>query len=263
MSGPMGARLLQLSLVLLASVGAAACISERKFDREPERGELPVLSDLNNAPFAFVDADGEARGRDVEMMEAVADFLGFGLAWQRRPFEELLPHAMDGEPGVICATIGITAERARHVDFTQPYFLTELRVVVRSGAGEPDRLADLTDRTVAAGTGTTSQTAVERLLPTAIHLFENKSGNTSLQRLMQAEVDAIVMDGPAAQALVESSGAQLRLLGESLGGERYALVLPQGQDQLLAELNRALAHLEQSGFLAQLNQKFDLKSAAP
>lgn len=254
-------RLVLRLLLLCTWIGAGSCAAPGKLSDDPDRRELLALSDLNNAPFAWVDADGVPRGRDVEMMQAIAANLGRELTWQRMPFEELLPHVMAHKPGVICATIGITAERAEHLDFTRPYFLTELRVVVRTGPGEPAQLAELSRRAVAAGTGTTSQSAVERSLPNATHCFENKSGNTSLQRLIEAEVDAVVMDGPAAQALVQASGGRLRLLEESLGGERYALAIALDQAELLNELNRALAQLEESGWLSELNRKFGLTSA--
>ena len=37
---------------------------------------------------------------------------------------------------LVCATIGITDERARRVAFSRPYFHTRLLVVVRDGLGE-------------------------------------------------------------------------------------------------------------------------------
>ena len=239
-------------LVLLSGACAAPSATS---DGAPE--PIAVASDLDNAPFAYVDAQGRPAGRDVEMMAELARRAGLELRWRRRPFEELLPAAESGAVDVVCATLGVTPGRAERVAFTRPYFRTRIVAVARAGPGEPGALAQLAGRAVAAGRGTTSERAVRRALPTARLVAEDK-GRSSEERLLAGEVDAAVMDGPAAAALVARSGGGLVLLEPALAGEDYALALPRDRRELLRRLDRALAELEREGWLAELDARHGL-----
>jgi len=246
-----------LAIVALASLGACAARGA-DLDADAPR-ELVVGSDLDNRPFAWVDAGGRPRGRDVEMMERLASALGRGLVWRRMPFDALLDAAEAGRVDLVCATLGITPERAERVRFTRPYFETAQRVVVRAGPGEPRSLDELAGRRVAASAGTTSERALRTALPRAESVLGGGKELPARERLAHGEVDAVVLDGPNAEALVAGSGGELALLEEPVARERYALALPRTGAELAARLDRALTELERAGELAELDRRFGLR----
>jgi ABC-type amino acid transport substrate-binding protein len=221
-------------LLLLAGCAAAPAAP---------RGAVIVASDLDNSPFAYVDADGRPAGRDVAMMHRLAERCGLDLEWRRMPFEELLPACERGEVDVVCATLGITPERAERVLFTRPYFTTSIAVVVRDAPGEPRCFADLAGRRVAAAAGTTSERAVARRLPDALLVLENKEKLSAAERLARRTIDAVAMDAPAAEALVAASALPLRRLPAALAEEDYALALPPDRAALRDRLDAALLEL--------------------
>jgi polar amino acid transport system substrate-binding protein len=252
--------------LLLALLGACVTVAGPGNTGSAADGQqvvpLVVASDLDNMPFAGLDEAGTPIGRDVEMMEAIAKAIGRPIRWHRADFETLLPSAQGDWPDVVCATMGITEERARKVAFSRPYFETVITVVVRSGAGEPRGWDDLDGRLVAAGAGTTSEEAVRRKLPRAVLAPRSKQDLTSAERLLLGEVDGIAMDGPAADALVAESGGALTTLHTPLAAERYALVLPPSRKDLLAAINSALLDLERSGQMKRWNGKWGLRPVA-
>ena len=219
---------------------------------------IVVASDLDNPPFAGVDAQGRPTGRDVEMMQLLAERLGRPLEWKRMPFEELLPAAERGEVDAVCATLGITPEREERVLFTNTYYETAITVLVRTGSGEPRTIGALKKKRVGAGSGTTSERAVRRRLEGSYGIFENKEGLPTARRLLENELDAAVMDGPAADAIVASSNGKLTRLPENLDAERYGIALPRSKAGLRERLNHALRELQASGELASLNEKHGL-----
>lgn len=235
-------RWILLCLPLILS--AAACQSP-----------LVVASDLDNLPFAGVDAEGTPIGRDVEMMES----LGREIEWRRMPFEELLGAVEAGEVDVVCATLGFTPERAERVGFTGPYYTTTISAVVRNEPNRPERLGHLAGKRVGAGAGTTSQLAVRNLLPHAVVEVGAKSTLGSLERLLSREVDCLVMDGPAARALVASSDGRLAVMDQALDVEAYCLAVRPDDPDLAQELSQALEALETSGALAELDEKHGLE----
>ena len=220
---------------------------------------IVVGSDLDNAPFAYLDKNGQAAGRDVDMMVAIAHMLDRELVWKRLDFDQLLPAAEGGKVDVVCATIGVTPERSQRVDFTRPYFRTELVVLVREEPAAPQRLYDLKGRKVAAAPGTTSQRAVSQLLSESVGVFDTPADKSSVDRLLGGEVDAIVMDGPAAEAAMAANAGKLRRIPGLFTPEDYALVLPKDRDALRTQIDDCLRTLDNGGTLARWNGAYGLK----
>lgn len=247
------ARLVAFGLLVFVASCFGACRSGA-----PANGALVVASDLDNMPFAGVDERGRPVGRDVEMMERLCELAGYECKWSRMPFDQLLPKVEAGRVDVVCATLGITAERERRVQFVGPYFETEIAVVVRRGDREPRSLEDLSGLRISGAAGTTSQRAIENRLPQAVGVFENKTGGSGLFRLVSREIDAAVMDGPAADKMVAGSAGKLRRLPQPLARERYALALPKGHDEVAKRLASALLRMRESGELRRLDVRHGL-----
>ena len=243
------------SILVLFLLSACASV------RAPARA-LRVASDLDNPPFAWVDESGVPRGRDVEMMQALARALGRTLTWERMDFEGLLDACERGEVDLVCATLGATPERAKRVLLSRTYYATTLEVVVPNQAGAAVALADLAGKRVLASPGTTSERALHRLLPQCVPVVRSKASDEVAQRpaalFASGAIDAAIMDGPAARALVAGSANRLKILAPSLEREDYVLALPKGQRELLAGLDRELVRMEKSGELERLNRTFDL-----
>jgi glutamine transport system substrate-binding protein len=220
---------------------------------------IVVGSDLDNAPFAYMDKEGKAAGRDVDMMVAIAHMLDRELVWKRVEFDQLLSSAEAGKVDVVCATLGVTPERGQRVDFSRPYFRTELVVLVREDPAAPTSLYELKGRRVAAAPGTTSQRAVTLLLPESEGVFAPDAERTSVERLQAGEVDAIVMDAPAAEAALAAQPGTLRRIPGLFTPEDYALALPKSQGALRAQIDNCLRTLQNGGMLAKWNGKYGLR----
>lgn len=244
--------------LLIAALVLAACRSN-----DGAVVPLVVASDLDNPPFAEVGADGEPRGRDVEMVVELARRLGRPLVWRRLPFGDLLPAAERGDVDLVCATLGITPERQGRVRFSKPYFETDLRVVVRAGPGEPKALAELDGRRIGAGSGTTSERALLRTLTASVAVVGGSKDKSIAERLASGDLDGYVLDGPNAAALVGASTGRLESLDPALESERYALALPLSAAQLTAELDQHLADMRREGFLLLLDARYGLVVSTP
>ncbi|MFT5284624.1 MAG: ABC-type amino acid transport substrate-binding protein [Planctomycetota bacterium] len=217
-----------------------------------------VASDLANPPFAWVDDEGTAQGRDVEMAQALAAELGRELEWDRMAFDELLGALESGRVDSVIATMGATPERAEIVLLSEPYFATSLSVLVRKGAGEPTSFADLDNRLVSAGIGTTSELALREKLPHAQAAEPSAKGESSIDRLLSRDVDALVMDAPDALDYSVERPDELMVLATPLSEELYIVAVRPDAPELLTKINAALLKLKQAGSLQSLDAKFGL-----
>ncbi len=233
--GETGRMIRRLAILLLVISTAAA-------GAEPE--QLVVASDFDNPPFASWKSGDQPEGLEPALARDLARKLGRPVRWKRVPFETLLTVVSNGEADLAIATMGITPERSRIVDFSRPYYRTEIAVVVRAGDNDPTSLSDLAARPVGAARGTTSDRAVRLRLPDAVLVLDRKEEESFRDLLLDGRIDAVCMDRPNAERLVRESPASFRRLEEALAEERYAIAVARGNAALLESINEFLLQRE-------------------
>ncbi|WP_449241800.1 transporter substrate-binding domain-containing protein, partial [Desulfovibrio sp.] len=105
-----------LSLILAAAllVSFAGAASAKK---------LIVATDTNFPPFEFKDpASGKHTGFDVELWDAIAKKIGAEYDLQPMDFNGIIPGLQSGQIDVGIAGMTIKPERAKVVDFSDPYY---------------------------------------------------------------------------------------------------------------------------------------------
>ncbi len=77
------------------------------------------------------------------------------------------------------------------------------------------------------------------------------SNNDAVEALKQGKIDCFVLDEQPALAFAENNPT-LRILDEEFSLEDYAIVVAKGNDQLLADINSALAEVKAEGTLEKI-----------
>jgi polar amino acid transport system substrate-binding protein len=125
-----------LGLPLLAAVLALSCAPDVPADRGLERARAEGLrvGFSIEAPFAFVDSTGEARGEGPAVLRHIAGELGIdSLQWFPLEFHNLIPALRDGRIDVVASGLFITEERSRSVLFSRPKACLAPALVVHVG----------------------------------------------------------------------------------------------------------------------------------
>ncbi len=98
--------------------------------------ETLVVGTREAPPFAIKNADGSWSGLSIDLWNRVAEEIGVTTEWQEMGAPEtLLDGVADGSLDASIAAITVTADRAKHVDFSQPFYNSGLGIVVPA-AGE-------------------------------------------------------------------------------------------------------------------------------
>lgn len=86
------------------------------------------------APYAYVDAQGQVTGEAPEIFRLMAQRLGIErIDWVRMDFASLLPELQLGRIDAIAAGMFVTLERQRLAAFTRPTARVRPAVIVRQG----------------------------------------------------------------------------------------------------------------------------------
>jgi len=132
------------------------------------------------------------------------------------------------------AEISITPERAKVVDFSTPYFDSNIGVLIKKGADVTED--NITSKTCAAYAGTTSVD----FLKNDLHCASTKTypdSPTLYQGLLSGQVDADFLDTAIVLAEAKQTGDKLEVVGQYKTGEKYGAIYPKGSANE-AELNK-------------------------
>jgi polar amino acid transport system substrate-binding protein len=246
---------------------AAACDKASLALKTP--GQLTVGTDKPAYPPYFEDDDpANGKGFESAVAYAVAQQLGFGASdvkWTVVPFNSsYAPGAKKFDFDI--NQISITPKRAQRVDFSQPYFTAPQAVIAlkSTAAANATSLADLANAKLGVQVGTTSLDAVAASIKPKSQPQVFNDSNDTVRALKGKRVDAIVVDLPTAFYLTAAEVPQAKIVGQfqAPGGDRWGMLLEKGS-KLTTCLNRALAKVQSSGQLKQLQDKWMGGDAAP
>jgi polar amino acid transport system substrate-binding protein len=287
-------RMLVIASLLAAAVGAAACGSSHDTSSGSASGagstaaakpaaaacdkaSLPLKSsgtltigtDKPAYPPYFED-DKPANGKGFEsaVAYAVAKQLGFApsqVKWIVVPFNSSYAPG-DKQFDFDINQISITPKRAKHVDFSTPYFTAPQAVVAREGspAASATSLADLAKAKLGVQVGTTSLDAVSASIKPSSQPQVFNDSNDTVRALKIKRVDAIVVDLPTAFYLTAAEIPKSKIVGQfqAPGGDRWGLLLQKGS-KLTTCVNQALGKLSSAGELERLQKQWMGGDAAP
>jgi polar amino acid transport system substrate-binding protein len=232
-------------------------------------GTLTVGTDKPAYPPYFED-DKPANGKGFEssVAYAIAQQLGFQpgeVKWIVVPFNSSYapgPKKFDFDIN----QISITPQRAKRVDFSEPYFTAPQAVVATKGspAASAQTLAALRDVKLGVQVGTTSLDAVTASIKPSKQPQVFNDSNDTVRALKGKRVDAIVVDLPTAFYLTAAEIPGSTIVGQfqAPGGDQWGMLLAKDSKLTLC-VNQALAKLTESGELKQLQDKWMGGDAAP
>lgn len=214
-----------------------------------------VATDSSFVPFEF-EQDGEYVGFDMDIINTIADEVGFEVDLEVTNFDGMIPGLQTGSFDIAIAGMTITEERAEAVDFTDPYYKSGLRVAVPIDNDTINGVEDLEGMTVASRLGSTSADYIEENI-------EGATANT-YEQLDQAYLavegggaDAILYDAPNVEYYILTSDEEsLQIVGDLLEAQDYGIAVSQGNEDLVAAMNEALAGMIEDGTYTEIYEEW-------
>jgi polar amino acid transport system substrate-binding protein len=232
-------------------------------------GQLTVGTDKPAFPPYFEDDDPtNGKGFESAVAYAVAEQLGFTkdeVKWTVVPFNSSYapgPKEFDFDIN----QISITPQRAKRVDFSEPYFTAPQAVIAPEGspALEATSLADLADKTIGVQVGTTSLEAVDASIKPSKQPQVFNDSNDVVRALDNKRVDAAVVDLPTAFYLTAAELENSEIVGQfaAPGGDEWGLLLEK-DSKLTDCVDEAVKTLSDDGELERLQDQYMGGEAAP
>ncbi|MCD6135367.1 transporter substrate-binding domain-containing protein [Candidatus Bipolaricaulota bacterium] len=227
-----------LSMVLL--LGAGLAFAGDKYI---------VASDIPWAPFEMVTADGQFFGFDLDIVRCLAVVEGFNLddvVIKNTAFDTIIDTVKSGKADIGASGFTITADRAKSVDFSQPYYLSNQAVVIRkdSGLNIVSALAGQgPTKKIGAQNGTTGfDWADNNGIGITVNGYEYYP--TAILDLVNKRIDAVIQDEPASQSSLAAYPDLLTIAGIINTNEYFGFLVAKGDPKgLLPMMNDGMAKL--------------------
>lgn len=121
-------------LFTLALISTSAC--------QKNNDVLRVGMDLSYPPFETVTTQNEPMGISVDIAMAFGAYLGREVEIVNTDFGSLIPALNSGEIDIVIASMSITEEREKSVDFTDPYFFFKIISLVNKDFADANQLTE-------------------------------------------------------------------------------------------------------------------------
>ena len=241
---------------LILLLAAAALLTAGLLGAAETAKPLIVGMELAYPPFEMTDTQGKPSGVSVDLATDLAKHLGRPVVIQNTSFDGLIPALKTGKVDLVISSMTATPERAKSIDFSDPYISTGLCLLLKKDSTAKG-IADL-DKAgvkVAVKKGTTGHLYATNNLKKATLLVLDKESAAVLE-VAQGKADAFIYDQMSTFQNWQRNSATTRALLEPFQKEHWAVGIRQGNDELKREVNVFLKGYRQQGGFDRLGERY-------
>lgn len=226
---------------------------------------LKVAIDPTYEPFTFKTAEGKPTGFDVDIAEALCEQIKRKCEFVEQVWDSMIPGLQAKKYDVIISSMSATDERKQEIDFSDKYYQTPSRIVLKKGTKFTD-LASLKGKKIGVLKGSTQEKyAVDNLKPVGVVVNSYEAQDQVYLDIKSGRLDGTVADFLEVTGgfLSKPEGAKYEFIGPVLSDVKYfagaAVALRKGEDKLKGELNEAIKAIRANGTYKTLNDKYFAK----
>jgi polar amino acid transport system substrate-binding protein len=226
-------------------------------------GKLVVGFDVPAAAFWNGQLSGNTlknpSGFEYGLALDVAKQLGISksnVTFKRAPFATILLAGKKSYDFAMEETT-ITAQRAKVIGFSAPYFDANQGVLIAKGAPKPENIAALKSLQTCAQAATTGLDWIQhKLRPTKKPLVYSASSSAAFDAVQSGACQALILDVPIIEAQNQKQpGAYGGVVGEIDTNEGYGAVFEKNSP-LIPFVSRAIRVLKANGTIAKLTKRW-------
>ena len=213
-------------------------------------------------PFSWKESDGSLKGFDIEIAEALCKEMGRECTLVEQDWDGMIPALLARKYDAIVASMSITPERKKRVDFTNKYYNTPAKFVARKGSDLQITKAGLKGKRIGLQRGTTHQCFMEKMFPDA-ELVLYATQEEVFQDLAIGRIDANFSDSIAADDgfLKTDAGKDFAFVGGDMHdmechGEGAGIAVRKQDTELREAFNSAIKAIRENGVYQQINAKY-------
>lgn len=213
-------------------------------------------------PFASLDSSGTWNGWEIEIMEAVCAAAELDCVLTPVAWDGIIPSLTGQQIDALMASMSITEERLKTIDFSDAYYNTPTVVAADKSMDISATPESLAGKIVGVQASTTGQAYANAYFGDAAEIRVYQTQDEANQDLFSGRVDAIVADSIAIADFVSTdTGACCEIKGpvandEAILGRGVGAGVRKGDDALREKLNAGIAAILADGTHAEITSRY-------
>ena len=218
------------------------------------RGTLKVGMLVDFPPYGLMNEQNQPDGYDADVAKLLAKDMGIKLQLVPVTGPNRIPYLLSGQVDVLVASLGITPERAKSVEFSEPYAAITIAVYGNDNVNvaKPE---DLAGKTIAVARASTQDTAVTKVAPPSATIRRFDSDAAALQALISGQVPLIGCSNVCYLTIQKLAAGKYNKKFE-LSSQVQGIAVKPGEQKLLARINQFIDKVKANGELDKINQKW-------
>ena len=249
----------RLATLILAAAGLALAAGTAAADEMTVR----IATEGAYPPFNMVDKDGKLQGFDVDIANALCEHMKAKCTIVAQDWDGIIPGLLARKYDAIIASMSITDERKKKVNFTDKYYNTPARFVGKKGAGIEITPAGLKGKRVGVQRATIHENFVRATFPDAEVVVYDTTDNANAD-LAAGRLDLRVDDSTALELgfLKTDAGKNFEFVGpgffepRSILGYGAGIAVRKEDTALRDAFNKALKDIRADGTYKKINDKY-------
>ena len=239
----------KFAIALAAVLGLGVSVAEAA-------DKLRIGTEGAYPPFNNIDKSGKAVGFDVDIANALCAEMKVEceivapLEW-----DSILIGLKKKKYDAVVASMSITEERKKAVNFTDPYYSNNLTMVAKKGSGLD--VMKLDGKSIGAQRATIAANYVTDTMKGVDAKLYDTQENAYLD-LASGRIEVLVSDKlPAYDWLRSDQGKGFEFLGKAIDvNDKIGIAVRKKDDELRMKLNAALKAIVANGTYAKINAKY-------
>ena len=214
-------------------------------------------------PFNFVDNKGRLQGFDIDIAKALCDVMGVECTFVMQDWDGIIPGLLAKKYDCIIASMSITEERKKKVDFTEKYYMTPAKFVAKKGAGFEISKMGLKGKAVGVQRATVTENFLRDKFGDTVKVRSYATLDEAKMDLLSGRVDLIIADSVVLKGgfLDTDAGKDYAFVGPGFSekkwfGEGIGIAIRKGEDDLREKFNKAINEIRQNGTYQKINGKY-------
>ena len=251
-------KLIKIILVTIATISFTS-----NFANAGDWSKIRVGTEGAYAPFNYIDSDGELKGFDVEIANALCEKMQAECTFTAQDWDGIIPALLANKFDIIIASMSITEERKKKVDFTNKYYATPARFIAPKDTKITETgPADLAGLIIGAQSSTTYAGYLQdNYTDSEVRLYATQDEANA--DLAAGRLDAILADSVVLWDWTENveEGKCCALVGASYNdpsvwGVGVGMAVRKENPDLTEKVNAALAEILADGTYQAINDKY-------
>jgi polar amino acid transport system substrate-binding protein len=243
---------------LLASCAALAlgttAASAETLDQIKEKGELTIGMLVDFPPYGILNAENKPDGYDADVARQLAKDLGVKVNIIGVTGPNRIPYLLTNKVDMLIASLAITPERAKQVQFSHPYSAAQI-VVFGGKDANITKAEDLSGLRIGVARASTQDIAVSKVAPKDANIRRFDDDASAMQALLSGQVDAIGCSTTVAAQIAKRAPDRFENKFVLLQQE-MAVALRPGEPKTLEAVNKLVDKNIKDGEFSKLFEKW-------